>query len=65
MKHILIPSIGSTNLFPNVSDLELNSTESFDPDSDVYKAREVYAQLVLLLFSAYRIQSDLLKNNCY
>ena len=65
MKHFLIPCIGNTNLFPDVSKLEINSLETFDSDSDVYKARELYAQLVLLLFCPYQVQSDLLKNNCY
>ena len=50
VKHTLIPCIGNTSSFPNVSHLELNSLETFESDSDVYKAREIYAQLVLLLF---------------
>ena len=61
-KHFEIPQISSTKLFPNVSQLEMNSRR---PSSAAIKVREEYAKMALLLFCPFRSRSDLQQNGSF
>ena len=55
-KHIVIPSINSINLLPNVAELDVQN-ETTNPCTE--RLREKYAKIVLLLFYPFRTQDDL------
>ena len=63
-KHIIIPSINSINLLPNVALLDLQSGRT----NNLFltkNTRENYAKIILLLFYPYRMQEDLRHEGSY
>ena len=59
---IIIPSISSINLLPNIADLRLDLK---NPDYDTNVEKESYAMIVLLLFYPFRDKDDLHINGSY
>ena len=60
---IVIPSITSVKLFPNIKELSLNNEDT--DDQGVIDKREKYGQIALLLFYPYRDKDDLKLNGSY
>ena len=61
-KHTCIPCISSINLLPNVAELEM---EKETCNEHTLNLRENYAQIILLLFYPFRMQSDLELDGSY
>ena len=62
-KRVVIPSISSVKLLPNINELSLNIDNT--NDEIVLKRREKYGQIALLLFYPYRDRDDLKLDGSY
>ena len=60
---VVIPSISSVKLLPNINELSLNIDNT--NDEIVLKRREKYGQIALLLFYPYRDRDDLKLDGSY